>query len=131
MADVSILLLYDSDKRVYLQHRSDYKERWAGYWGTFGGSIEEGETISQALEREIQEELAYQVANPILIHTQNLGRDKKYVHVELYDTSQKLIPSKKECKDAQWVTREEALKLNLIPHEIKVLEEAFRFLNGE
>ncbi|OGZ46878.1 MAG: hypothetical protein A3J54_00260 [Candidatus Ryanbacteria bacterium RIFCSPHIGHO2_02_FULL_45_13b] len=129
MADVSILVLYNSEKLIYLQHRSAYKKRWAGYWGTFGGGIEEGETIEQALQREIREELSYQVKNPILLHVQKLTTDKKYVHVELYDSSQELIPSKEECQGARWVTIKEALELNLIPHEVEVLEKVEEFLN--
>src|SRR3989344_6230324 len=120
MADVSLLILYGPDKRIYLQHRSDYKKRWSGYWGTFGGGIEVGETVQQALEREIKEELSYQVKNPELIHVQTLVTEKKYVHMELYDSSQELIPSEEECQDAQWVTIEEAFELKLIPHEFEV-----------
>jgi 8-oxo-dGTP diphosphatase len=128
MANVSLLILYNSDKQIYLQHRSDYKKRWAGYWGTFGGSIEEGETVNQALIREIREELNYQIKNPVLIHVQELVTEKKYVHVEYYDASQQLIPSKEECKDARWVTIDEAFKLDLIPHELEVLEKVKNFL---
>jgi 8-oxo-dGTP pyrophosphatase MutT (NUDIX family) len=130
MADVSLLVLYDSERRVYLQHRSDYKKRWAGYWGTFGGGIKEGETVDQALEREIKEELSYQVKSPVLIHVQTLIAEKKYVHMELYDSSQELIPSEEECRDARWVTIEEAFTLNLIPHEYEVLERVRDFLKG-
>jgi 8-oxo-dGTP pyrophosphatase MutT (NUDIX family) len=131
MASVSVLILYDSDKRVYLQHRSDYKERWAGYWGTFGGGIEDGETVAQALEREIKEELSYRVKKPSLIYVQTLVDAKKYAHVEYYDSTQELIPCMNECQDARWVTIDEAYDLNLIPHECEALEKVRDFLQRE
>lgn len=129
MADVSLLILYDSKKRIYLQHRSDYKKRWAGYWGTFGGGIDGKETVEQALEREIKEELGYQVKKPVLVHIQTLVTEKKYIHMEYYDSSQKLIPNKEECQDARWVTLDEAYQLNLIPHEFEALEKVRDFLH--
>ena len=55
--DVSLLLLYDEEKRILLQHREENIKRLPGYWAFFGGRIEKGETPEQALVREVKEEL--------------------------------------------------------------------------
>jgi len=44
-------VVFRSDQMVLLQHRIDI-----GWWGIPGGSIEAGESVTQALIREVQEE---------------------------------------------------------------------------
>ncbi len=57
--EVVVILPY-LDNKVLLQLR-DIKEGIAfpGYWGFFGGSIEQGETPEDASERELFEEIGY------------------------------------------------------------------------
>ena len=53
------LLLFSTDKkRVYLQKRARSKDRYPGYWDTsVGGHMRAGETVKEALKREVEEEL--------------------------------------------------------------------------
>ena len=54
--------------RIYLQKRSASKELFPGRWDTaVGGHIGYGESISEALAREAQEELNYTDFNPVFI----------------------------------------------------------------
>lgn len=55
-------IIYDQEGRFLLQHRDNI----AGIgepnrWGFFGGCVEEGEALTTALERELQEELSCKV----------------------------------------------------------------------
>lgn len=55
-------LLYNAKGEVLLQHRDDKPNiAHPGLWSLFGGSIDEGETIEDALVREVWEELEYRV----------------------------------------------------------------------
>lgn len=54
----AIAALYTKDKRILLQERDSHAPGGAAY-GFFGGGIEEGETPTQALLRELHEELEY------------------------------------------------------------------------
>lgn len=42
---------------VYMQKRSDTAKRLPGYFGFWGGGLEEGETFELGLQREIKEEM--------------------------------------------------------------------------
>lgn len=48
---------------VYLQKRSEDMKALPGYFGFWGGGIEEGETEEEGLRREIKEELGMEIQN--------------------------------------------------------------------
>ena len=53
---VSLIVPYTKDGRILLQDRRDIS-KIGEEWGFFGGGVEKGETIEQALVREAREEL--------------------------------------------------------------------------
>lgn len=62
------LHIIDRQGRVYLQKRAASKDLYPGRWDTaVGGHIVYGESISEALAREAQEELNFFDFNPIFI----------------------------------------------------------------
>ena len=54
--DVAVGVLIDAEGRFLLTSRPDGKV-YAGYWEFPGGKLETGETVEQALRRELHEEL--------------------------------------------------------------------------
>lgn len=89
--NVSVIILYNKDKEILLQHRSETATRNPGFWGFFGGGIEKGETPVEAVVRETFEELGYKLKNPknVMIQKPTNARTM-YVFMEEYDISQKL-----------------------------------------
>jgi phosphoglycolate phosphatase len=87
--NIAVILLYDEDKKILLQHRSKDAERLPNYWGFFGGGINDNETPEEAVKREAVEELNYQLENPRLIMTQEFkGKHHdgtKYVFTEEFN----------------------------------------------
>ena len=58
--EVAVAVLIRMDGRVLLARRPAGKV-YAGYWEFPGGKVEPGESVRDALEREIREELAVEV----------------------------------------------------------------------
>jgi len=56
VVDVAVGVLIDSDGRFLLTSRPEGKV-YAGYWEFPGGKLEAGETVEEALRRELHEEL--------------------------------------------------------------------------
>jgi 8-oxo-dGTP diphosphatase len=55
-------LLYNLQGQVLLQHRDNNEYTvFPGHWGLFGGGVEAGESLEEALDREIWEELEYRI----------------------------------------------------------------------
>ena len=61
--DVAVGVLIDADSRFLLTSRPAGKV-YAGHWEFPGGKVEPGESIEQALRRELQEELGITIGTP-------------------------------------------------------------------
>ena len=64
--NVSVLILYNNESKILLQHRTKDAPTFPDYWAFFGGGIEEGESAEQAVKRESLEELGYELTGPRL-----------------------------------------------------------------
>jgi len=63
-----MLLIVTGDRRLLLHHRDDIPGiSHPGCWAGFGGAVEDGETVDQALRREVQEETGIDVTDPIFL----------------------------------------------------------------
>jgi 8-oxo-dGTP diphosphatase len=60
--DVAVGVLIDADGRFLLTSRPSGKA-YAGYWEFPGGKVEPGETVEQALGRELREELGITIGH--------------------------------------------------------------------
>ena len=84
------LHVFSSDGKLYLQRRAMHKDLLPGYWDTaVGGHMMYGETIMQALAREVQEEIGITDFTPEHVETYRYdsSRESEMVHVykAIYD----------------------------------------------
>ena len=122
--NVAIIILYDQDKKILLQHRAEDAKRLPGYWAFFGGSIEAGETPEQAVKREALEELNYELSSPRMMLKQNFfwkdENNEKHVFVEKYDPNKKITLG--EGQNLGWFHLSELDGLKIVDHDIEVLK---------
>lgn len=74
-------ILLDSENRYLLGQRPEGKP-YAGYWEVPGGKVEKGETVFQALQRELQEELGIDILSSEELTV--LEHDYPHAYVRLY-----------------------------------------------
>jgi 8-oxo-dGTP diphosphatase len=119
---VAVLILYDGDGRILLQHRTVDAPTFPDYWAFFGGGLEVGETPEQAVEREIIEELAYKLRFPRrFISRQILHEGTDYtIHVFLdrYDGSPLVLG---EGQGMGWFLPEQTTILKMNDHDRDVV----------
>lgn len=126
LTQVVCVILYDHNKKVLLQHRTEDALRLPGYWAFFGGGIEEGETILEAAAREIEEEVNFKSKNLQLIVKQKfkmLGEKRlKNVYIEFCEDKSSLKLN--EGQGWGWYNINETNKLKMIFHDRTILRHA-------
>ncbi|MBR5848021.1 MAG: NUDIX domain-containing protein, partial [Bacteroidaceae bacterium] len=90
------LHLFDSQGRIYLQQRPLWKDIQPGKWDTaVGGHVDFGETIEEALVREVREEVGLTDFEPQFLqcYVFESEREKELVHVFRTTYDGEVVPS--------------------------------------
>lgn len=130
---VALIVLYDSDGRFLLQHRTEDAERLPGHWAFFGGGIKKGETPEDAVRRETLEELNYKLKTPqrVIEKDFQLGNVKghMYVYVEAFEGDKSTLKLQ-EGQGWGWYKGCEIGGLKMIEHDRQVIESIVHYLEN-
>ena len=104
------LHLFNSKGELYLQRRPDWKPIQPGKWDTaVGGHISYGETVQEAFQREVMEELGISVPNPTpmghYVFESKVEKELVNVFKTVYDGP--VNPSKDELAGGRFWTMQE------------------------
>ena len=80
LVQVAVGVLIRSDDSFLLTSRPEGKA-YAGYWEFPGGKLEVGETVAQALKRELQEEIGITIEDCMLWKTEQIDCPRALVHL--------------------------------------------------
>ncbi|HLD59181.1 MAG TPA: NUDIX domain-containing protein [archaeon] len=119
-------MIFNSKGKFFLMK----SHKWNDSWALPGGHIELGETIEQALKREVKEETGLEAHSIEFISFQEFIFDNafwKKMHFLFIDFSCKTDSEKvklnEEAEEFTWVTVAEAFRLPLEPYTKKAIEE--------
>ncbi len=106
------LHVYDKQGRLYLQHRATWKEVQPDKWDTAtGGHVDYGETVAEALQREVMEELGMQPHSYVprflkkYVYQSSIERELVYIFTTTYDGTPQ--PSATETSGGRFWTADE------------------------
>jgi len=101
-----------SDGHIFLTRRHEDVHQ-GGKWEFPGGKVEEGESVAQALHRELKEEIAIDVLScmPLIDIQHDYGDKKVRLEVFLVDNFQG-EPHAQEGQEQQWATVGELRELD-------------------
>lgn len=105
------LHVFNSRGELYLQHRPLWKDIQPGRWDTaVGGHVDYGETIDEALRREVREELGITDFQPeqVAVYEFRSDRERELVHVYRTVYDGEICPSE-ELDGGRFWTRSEIL----------------------
>ena len=128
---VSLIIPYDSEKKLLLQHRTEDAERLPGYWAFFGGGIDKDEKPVDAVIREAFEEINFECKNPRFVHEQDFilpnGQEgHMYLYIDYCQDKTKL--KLKEGQDWGWFQKKETDKLKMVQHDRAIIEKIWTIL---
>ena len=120
------------DQQVLLVCRANEPNR--GQWSIPGGTVELGETLAQAVAREVWEECGVRVeAGQVLATFDLIRRDAQGLvlyHYVLLDLAARYLSgdpvAATDALAARWVTAAELDQLDIIPRLVPVLRQALR-----
>jgi mutator protein MutT len=108
IASCAIIL---KDKKILLVKRSDSSEVFPKYWGCPGGRVDKGETVEEAVSREVKEEVNLEFKPTELFST---GKwEDRDLNRFLGEWSGEIKLYEEELSDYRWFSYEEAIKLQL------------------
>lgn len=107
--------IFNSKNQLLVQQRQPFKEGWPNMWDvTVGGSALQGESSTQAAERELFEEIGLQLdlsdRRPNFTINFANGFDDYYLLEQEVDLAQ-LHLQEEEVQAVRWVSKEEALQM--------------------
>ena len=111
LTQVAVGVLFQADGRFLLTTRPPGKA-YEGHWEFPGGKIEAGETLEQALIRELQEELGITVSDPQPWRTERI--DYPHALVELHFCKVYQWQGELQMKEGQQFSWEQ-LPVNVMP----------------
>lgn len=129
---VALIILYDTDGKILLQQRTNDAKVLPGYWGFFGGSIDNGETPEQAVRRETMEELNYDLKNEKLFIEQNFRFLNAEGHMYLFIAplfGDKSSLSLNEGQGWGWFCSSEIDNLNMLEHDKQIASRVLEYLD--
>jgi len=131
--NVSLIVLYDSDRKLLLQHRTLDAPILPGYWAFFGGSIEDGESPEEAVCREAREELNCELKSPELFMEQDFTIDDKMGHMYVFIHSFYGDKTGLELREGQGWGWYKATKINclkMIGHDREMVKKISEHIGG-
>ncbi|MEI6499173.1 MAG: NUDIX domain-containing protein [bacterium] len=128
--DVALIVFYNNDGQILLQDRSQ-NSKIGEKWGFFGGHIEDGETIEQAVIRETREELGINIDDHIFIGNRDTMNDGIVINHSIFvsplaDKAKEF--NLQEGRGYKLFSVNEARSLPMVPGDEKVLDLVEQYL---
>ncbi|MFM2641474.1 8-oxo-dGTP diphosphatase MutT [Vibrio chagasii] len=120
-------IIFNQDKsQVFITKRPDDKHK-GGFWEFPGGKVEEGETIEQAMARELDEEIGIKVTEQSLFeHLEFDYTDKSLKFDFILVTDFEEQPYGKEGQQGEWVCLESLNQYAFPEANVPILERVVK-----
>lgn len=121
--EVVCAIIENEEGKLFAARRAPHKSL-AGYWEFPGGKREEGESLEEALQRELREELKASLVIGPLIHKLSWENKRGAFELSAFAVKSPEQAFSLEDHDKQgWFKLDELLSLKLLPADVLLLKE--------
>lgn len=134
MYKVALIILYDHENNLLLQHRTKDAAVLPDYWAFFGGGIKEGETPEDAVRREAFEELNYKLKFPQLFIEQDFKINNAEGHMYIFIEAFNAYKSELKLQEGQgwgWYDTSGIEALKMIDHDRRIARTISQYLKNK
>ena len=117
-------ILRNSEGKILFQLR-DKNGKNPNMWGIFGGGIKKGENPTNAIIREIKEELRIKISSSDILKKYEIPLINYYIF-EIYLKNRPKKSQLKEGKDMRFMTKEEFMKMKNALWRVKIFLRLFK-----
>ncbi len=120
---VADIIFIRNDKVLLVQQR---KEIAKGLWSYPGGVVENGETIEQAVIREVSEELGVELVNPLLLKSYEITTPRGELTINTFtgELNGSIALKEDELSAYEWFSLDELESMKDVLRSPIVLEQA-------
>ena len=132
VTEVAAGILLDSQQRFLMGQRPVGKP-YAGYWEFPGGKVEAGETLFQALQRELQEELGITIHDSVDLMTIEHDYPHAYVRIHvsvIRDWTGEPTGCENQALSWQDLNRDQLTVDPLLPAALPMIQQLKQFYAG-
>lgn len=130
---VALIILYDLENRLLLQHRTKDARLLPDHWAFFGGGLKKGETPLEALKRESLEEINHQIINPELFSEQPFKEADTegylYIYIEPFNKDKSCLKLN-EGQGWGWFKDTQISQLRMIERDRQIVNSIFNHLKN-
>jgi len=137
LTNIVVCALIERDGKLFVAKRADTKASWPGRYEIVGGHVDPGESLEEALRRELREEIGVEVEIGRIVDafTYHSG-DENVFKVEicyLCHLPKGIEPTlnPEDHSEARWITEEELPLTEKEDEETEAIRKAFNILKGE
>ena len=104
---VAVGIIYNLQQQILIAKRAEHKHQ-GGCWEFPGGKVETGETVRQALDRQLEEELGIEVVTASSLMTVNHNYNDKQILLDVWQVTEFTGTARgNEGQAVRWITIEE------------------------
>lgn len=133
---VAIEAIIEKEGKIFIGKRADNRDHMPGIWECLTGRVEQGESLEEAVKREVEEETTLEVLviepiNTFHFFRQNNSQEHQGVSFWCKYVSGEVVVDPREHSEYKWVTPDEALELITLESIKKSVEKIKKRLSGQ
>jgi len=120
--EVVAALLFDENGRILACKRPS-QDAWAGWWEFPGGKVDEGESATQALSRELEEEIGISVSPDYLVESSTFDYEDRTVRLQIWNCGA-IEPDSvilREHDESRWLSKEDLMEVKWLPADLPII----------